>query len=394
MNDVNERIEREADEFDGALGEYKRAGEDGNPTAALNALRRLKMLQTRKAREAALITAKKSTARWTQDATPNKIASSEAEKDLKEAEKAWKRAMPIVKTTGKAAQTLKIAQSVIWRAAGGDAVLRAGDVCILSGAGGVNKSMLTLEIAEAAAPTGEAALGLDRCGFHTRAGNVLMIGYEDAPAEVGNRLKAGGMDGAHIHIAVNPLPLWQAGADGESVPTEYWYDVWAWAAELNPTLIVIDPVSAALADVEASQTGPVRQFIRSLVEAASALNAGVLLVAHSTKEQRKMDATKVPGTGAISGNAAWFDGARSVLFMQQLNDDGGRMVECIKANYAVDGWAVSLRLKIDDGKAALMYEGVLTAAELAKWRTTNSGGNPFDGGGSYEKKRQRQINLD
>ena len=70
-------------------------------------------------------------------------------------------------------------------------------------------------------------------------------------------------------------------------------------------LVVIDPVSAALVDVDISQTGPVRAFLRELTREAAVAGAGVLLVAHSTKAARNAVAKgEDPGAGIVAGSAA------------------------------------------------------------------------------------------
>ena len=78
--------------------------------------------------------------------------------------------------------------------------------------------------------------------------------------------------------------------------------------------MIVDPVSAALADADTSQTGPARTFIREVSQEAATAGCGVLLVAHDTKDARNQTmAGQDPGAGAVAGSVAWYDGARSVL---------------------------------------------------------------------------------
>ena len=71
--------------------------------------------------------------------------------------------------------------------------------------------------------------------------------------------------------------------------------------DLGARLVVIDPVSAALADVSTIETGPVRSFLRALTAEATAASAGVLLVAHDTKAAH--DATR---RGDDAGAPVWW----------------------------------------------------------------------------------------
>ena len=132
---------------------------------------------------------------------------------------------------------------------------------------------------------------------------------------------------------------------------------------------MIDPVSAALADVSTNDTGPVRAFLRALTAEAEAAGVGVLLVAHDTKAARNAAAHgEDPGAGVVAGSAAWYDGARGVLSVVGSDD---RLLECVKANYGRTGWGARLRERTGAAGAFRGLELVtsLNRAELeaAKW---------------------------
>ena len=114
--------------------------------------------------------------------------------------------------------------------------------------------------------------------------------------------------------------------------------LWRAVREVNARLVVIDPVSAALADVSTSETGPVRAFLRGLArevapnEADNWAGCGVLLVAHDTKSAR--DATRRgedPGAGVVAGSAAWYDGSRGVLALMRDPKAGEATIGCWSA---------------------------------------------------------------
>ena len=220
-----------------------------------------------------------------------------------------------------------------------DAVLSVGECAILASAGGLGKSTWTLEVASAAVAAAE--LGADygaACGLRVAAGPVALVSFEDAPARIAHRLTwmhpGGKVPRGALHVAPDPTPLWMAAGDrgGESHHGAQWDALWRAVRDLGARLVVIDPVSAALADVSTTETGPVRAFLRALTAEAAAVGAGVLLVAHDTKAARNAAARgEDPGAGVVAGSAAWFDGARGVLSLARdtLSDD--RLLECVKA---------------------------------------------------------------
>ena len=244
---------------------------------------------------------------------------------------------------------------VVWRddpaapRASTDAVLSVGECAILASAGGLGKSTFTLELATAA--VGAAALGADygaACGLRVAAGPVLLVSYEDAPARIAHRLRwmhrPADAVPAGVHLVPDPAPLWIAGDGGDSHPGAQWDALWRAVRTIGARLLVIDPVSATLANVSTTETGPVRAFLRALTAEATAAGAGVLLVAHDTKAARNAAARgEDPGAGVVAGSAAWYDGARGVLSLARCPVSDDRLLECVKANYGRTGWGARLR---------------------------------------------------
>ena len=228
-----------------------------------------------------------------------------------------------------------------------DAVLSVGEVAILASAGGLGKSTLVLELASVAVAAAElGTASLPACGLAVAAGPVVLVSFEDAPVRIAHRLTWMNRSNvpAAVHLVPDPVPLWLA-ADGgsQSHPGAQWDALWRTVRELGARLVVIDPVSAALADVSTTETGPVRAFLRALTAEAEAAGAGALLVAHDTKAARNAVAKgEDPGAGVVAGSAAWYDGARGVLALirDPVSDD--RLLECVKANYGRTGWGARL----------------------------------------------------
>ena len=246
-------------------------------------------------------------------------------------------------------------------------MLAVGEVAILASAGGLGKSTFTLEIASAAVAAADlgAASG-DACGLSVAAGPVVVVSYEDSPARIAHRLKwmNPGDVPAAVHLVPDPAPLWTADVDhyGSSHPGAQWDALWRAVRNLRARLVVVDPVSAALADVSTTETGPVRAFLRALTAEATAAGAGVLLVAHDTKAARNAVARgEDPGAGMVAGSAAWYDGARGVLSLVPDPESSDRLLQCVKANYGRTGWGMRLTERLGPGGA---FRGLVLGASM------------------------------
>ena len=108
----------------------------------------------------------------------------------------------------------------------------------------------------------------------------------------------------------------------------------------RPSLVVVDPVSAAAGAVGLNDAVGARAIMRAFASLSAATGAGFLIIAHDTKSARtEARAGLSPGAGAVSGSGQWHDAARAVLYMHRV--DGGREIECLKANHGRDGWVVA-----------------------------------------------------
>ena len=80
-----------------------------------------------------------------------------------------------------------------------------------------------------------------------------------------------------------------------------------------------------------------REFLDTMRAEAEALNAGLIIVAHSAKDARRTrDSVTVDpfDTGQIGGSGAWVDAPRGVLSMIRTPLDGdSRTLAIFKANY-------------------------------------------------------------
>ena len=227
-------------------------------------------------------------------------------------------------------------------------VLAEGEICLLSAAGGVGKSYLTLQWANAAtlpSPTPDETAMVETCGLQVRRGPVVFAAYEDSIPRCKVRLKLvrGDRERHHPILALpSPTPLWRGAVREGPGKGEDWERLWNAVGEANASLVVIDPATAAFAGAS-NDLSEVREFMASLAAEAAAHKCGVLLVTHSTKAARNAaDGGSSMGAGAVAGSAAWHDSARSVLMFRIL-DNGNRLLECLKANYGLTGWGAELK---------------------------------------------------
>ena len=247
---------------------------------------------------------------------------------------------------------------VLQRNGGCGAILSAGEIAVLSGEGGAGKSTLAAQLAMTAART-DAATFAPAAGLIIQGGPVAFLSYEDRARRVADRLAAverhlTGNPGDHPDDSDHPLhrvqiadmaglPLFGVETGGRwgdhPEPLPAWAATWRYIGALEPRLrlVIIDPVGEAFA-ANSNELAGVRAFYGALRKAAEAVGCGVLLVAHSTKENRQK-AKATPG--AVAGSAAWTDAARGVLTLDREGKDPDNPVatdpfklRLVKANYA------------------------------------------------------------
>ncbi|WP_197057521.1 AAA family ATPase [Aureimonas altamirensis] len=226
-------------------------------------------------------------------------------------------------------------------------------VTILSGDGGVGKSLLALQIAAA------GAMSINTLGMEPQAGNTLYIGAEDEAEEFQRRLsdiaKSHGSDFAAlpamrlVSLADRDALLSIADRSGNMQPTSLWLGIEKYIRDdWQPRLVVLDTVADLFGGDEIKR-GQVRQFIGMLRKLAIECDCAVVLLAHPSVQGMQS------GTGS-SGSTAWNNSVRSRLYLTKDKDnDEIRILTTMKANYGKAGGEVRLRWQdgafvLDDGK--------------------------------------------
>ena len=235
----------------------------------------------------------------------------------------------------------------------GGAVLTAGNVCVISGQGGVAKSTMTVSIALSFAACTEmenkGMVPLRGGIFRGTGGRVMIASFEDSENTISYRLQGlaniwqeQGKDNRigeaiqdKILCADFPEPLFRGEGFDLPEPTRAWHYLWETARMFKPKLIIIDPIIGAYMG-DGNIPPRVFAFVKAIAREAGQIGAGILLVGHSNKAARQSANHNPFGAGHIAGTGAWTDAARGAMMMTKDMRDGnkGKTVLAIaKANF-------------------------------------------------------------
>lgn len=236
-----------------------------------------------------------------------------------------------------------------------------GTVTLVSGDGGVGKSLLLLQIGIA------SALGVDTLGLNPKPGGVIYVGAEDDEDEFQRRVcdvarSLGGRlqdleDLEIIPLADRDALLAVPAKDGSMAPTALWQRIRERVLSFGPGLVVFD-TTADLFGGDEIKRAQVRQFIAMLRKLAIETGAAVVLLSHPSVSGMQT------GSGT-SGSTAWSNSVRSRLYLTRPEgkevDPNARVLRTMKSNYGAIGDEIKLRWQAG---AFVLDEG-LPAAEMA-----------------------------
>lgn len=205
-------------------------------------------------------------------------------------------------------------------------------VTLLSGDGGVGKSLLGLQIGAA------SALAVNTLALQPCPGRVLYLGAEDEAEEFHRRLEdicaAHGCDvGDLTDLRILPLAdqdalLSMPDKDGGMMPTGLFNRVDRFVKEWKPRLVVLDTAADLFGGDEVKRS-QVRHFVAMLRKMAIERDCAVLLLAHPSI------AGMASGSG-YSGSTAWNNSVRSRLYLTSGEGDV-RILKTVKSNYGKIG---------------------------------------------------------
>jgi RecA-family ATPase len=228
------------------------------------------------------------------------------------------------------------------------------NVSLLSGDGGVGKTVLLMQLAAA------TVLGKDWLCMRPAVGPVLYLGAEDDADELRRRFES-----IAKHYSATWQDLFDAGLrtlsfagmdallgkpdrDGIIVATPLLTRLRDEAIALKPRLIIFDPAADVFAGKEIDRA-QVRQFITLLRAIAITIDCAVILAAHPSLSGMR------EGTG-LSGSTAWANSVRARFYLTKPKtknngdgddddtpDTGLRVLEIKKNNYGPMTTSVPIR---------------------------------------------------
>ena len=230
------------------------------------------------------------------------------------------------------------------------------NVTMLSGDGGVGKSIVILQLMVA------CALGRQWLGRQTKPCKVFGLFAEDDEGELHRRLAdiarhygadLGDLENLQLCSRVgleNSMMEWRsAWEQGET--TWLHAEIMNHALQFGAQLVALDSLHDIFAGEE-NRRVQARQFVQGLREIAREIDGAVVLTAHPSLTGRNT------GTGE-SGSTAWNNAVRSRLYLTAADEqaDGAeRILKAMKANYGPAGG--SIRLRWTDG----VYEEIAQEA--------------------------------
>ena len=215
-----------------------------------------------------------------------------------------------------------------------------GKLSLLVGHPGVGKSQVALGMA---ATISQGWNWPD--GAECRPGDTLILSAEDDAADtIVPRLLANGADTTKVHVVRGVRAGYTA--EGREVSREICLkdDIDKLSAALerfpNAALVVIDPVSAYLGDLDSHRDASVRGLLALLSAFAAERHVAVLAIAHLNKS------TTTDPLSRVTGSLAFVAAARSAwLVGKDSHNDGRRLFVPMKNNLGADQSGLAFEIK-------------------------------------------------
>ena len=222
-----------------------------------------------------------------------------------------------------------------------------GALTVLDGDPGQFKSQITIDLASRVTTGAKMPCGSDG----VVPGSVLLINFEDDPSRViYPRLDSAGANMSRVFDMRDEVP-----EDVVQFPRDI-PRVERLIVEQEIRLIVIDPLSAAIADGGVMRESAIRSTLSSLIQLADGDHA-VLAVRHLTKNGRGKAIHRGSGSNAILALAR-----SGLVVAPDPQVDGARVIAQTKSNYGPP--ACSLRYRRNRGAIEWMDWSPLSAEEL------------------------------
>jgi hypothetical protein len=227
-----------------------------------------------------------------------------------------------------------------------------GEVTLLTGEGGVGKTLLAQQLATCVATETALGKGVPFLGRETIQCKVMLFLCEDSEDELQLRQRdinnSMGLDMADLSPVLriasrkfmdNLLSIWTSNT-GVMKRTKVWEALRDDAIQFGAKLIVVDTIADTFGGNEIDRSH-VRQFVQAcLGKLAQETGGAVLALGHPSK------AGQAAGGDGTSGSTAWHASVRSRLYLQHAAKDKTgpyRRLQSMKANYGAGGDVFMLR---------------------------------------------------
>ncbi len=229
-----------------------------------------------------------------------------------------------------------------------------GKLTILAGDPALGKSLLLLDLAARVScghplPDGDQA----------EVGDVIIVSAEDDPADtIRPRLEAAGADLERVHILRGCYQHSENGRprlrDFSLADLDTLADALDSIAEQgrSVSLVVIDPVTAYLGNLDGNDNGGIRGVLRPLAELAARRAVAIIGLSHLNK------AAGMAALHRVTGSLAFVAAARAVhLVVADREDKTRKLFLPLKCNLAPDPGGLAFHIETDaDGVPCLRWE--------------------------------------
>jgi predicted ATP-dependent serine protease len=215
-----------------------------------------------------------------------------------------------------------------------------GKLTIIAGNPGLGKSQLTSSIAAVLTTGGSWPVDREQCEL----GDALFLTAEDDPADtVRPRLEAAGANLERVHIVKGVLH----GYRGDGTPEQRIFclaeDLRALESTLirlgNVTVLVIDPVSAYLGEIDSHKNAEIRGLLAPLSELAARHKVAVIAISHLNKAGGPQALMRV------TGSLAFVAAARAAYLVAADPDRTRRLFLPLKNNLGPDAEGLAFRIE-------------------------------------------------
>ena len=205
-----------------------------------------------------------------------------------------------------------------------------GKISLIAGHPGLGKSQVTISIAATVSRGGLWPVD----DVPAEAGNVVFLSTEDDVADtLKPRLIASGADTERIEVIQsvrdhNRPRMFSFTADLDKLQ------------QLKADLLIIDPITAYLGDVDSHNNADIRSVLAPLAELASRQKMAVLCVSHLNKSQN------VEAVCRVSGSMAFVAAARAAYVVSPDKEDKSRrLLLPLKNNIGRDNSGLAFRIE-------------------------------------------------